>query len=306
MSTPLVSICIPTFNYAMFLGDALTSARAQTCADIEIIVSDNCSTDDTPRLMAEWARRDPRIRYHRNERNIGMQGNFNRCLQLAVGKHIKFLCADDVLEPACVQRMVEVLESRSDVALVACRREITDGGLRRLGYLAYPGNSRFVPGTDVIRRCFFRGNLIGEPTAVMFRKSQGGRGFNDAYSQVFDLEMWFHLLEHGSFAYIPEPLCKFRRHQAQGTRGNLGSARILADRQRLFREFAPRPYLRGDLAQKLLWDLRMAWLLCRDTGAADVSSAADVSRAVYFPRLLRPLFWAARRIGALGTARAPR
>lgn len=304
--TPLTSICIPTFNYGAFLRDALSSACAQTYSNIEVVVADNCSTDDTPRLVAEFANRDSRIRYHRNERNIGMQGNFNRCLQLAAGKYVKFLCADDVLAPACVERMVETLESRDDVALVACGRELADNGMHRTGNAAYSAGPVTAPGTDVIRRCFFHGNLIGEPTAVMFRKSDCRRGFNEAYSQVFDLEMWFHLLEGGLFAFIPEPLCTLRQHESQGTRGNLGSARITEDRRRLFRDFSARPYIRAGLRQKFLWDFRMAWLLCRDAGAAAGSIAADVSDAVYFPRLLHPLFRVARRIGAFRAATGQR
>ena len=301
MSLPLVSICIPTFNYARFLGDAISSAQAQSYAITEIIVVDNCSTDETPEVVGTFARRDSRIRYHRNEQNIGMQGNFNRCLRLAAGRYIKFLCADDWLDPACVERMMEMLESRGNVTLVACRRELADSNMRRLGHLAYSARPHVERGVETIRRCFFRGNLIGEPTAVMFRTSQAKRGFSSAYDQIFDLEMWFHLLERGSFAFIPEPLCWLRQHQAQGTRGNLGSTKIIGDRRRIFKEFATKPYIRAGLPEKLLWDLRMAWLLCRDTSAEN-SLVADVSEAVFFPTLLRVIFKVARKIGALRAA----
>lgn len=303
MSSPLVSICIPTFNYARFLGDAISSARAQSYSNIEIVVIDNCSTDETPEIVEAFARQDPRIRYHRNESNIGMQGNFNCCLRAAAGKYVKFLCADDWLEPDCVERMVEMLEARSDVVLVACSRELADGNMRRQGHLAYAAKSQVREGAEVIRRCFFRGNLIGEPTAVMFRTFQAERGFSDAYKQIFDLEMWFYLLERGSFAFIPDPLCRLRQHEAQGTRGNLGSAKIIADRLRLFKEFAAKPYIRPSLLEKMLWDFRMAWLLCRDTRVSENSNGTDVSGAVFFPKILDPIFWAARKIGTARPAR---
>jgi hypothetical protein len=185
---------------------------------------------------------------------------------------------------------------------VACARKLVDSELRRLGRSAYSGRPVAVSGPDAIRRCFFHGNRIGEPTAVLFRKSQSGRGFNEDYSQVFDLEMWFRLLEQGSFAFIPDELCRIRQHGAQGTQGNFGAGKITADRQRLFREFAPKPYIRAGWSERLLWDLRMAWLLCRDSGARGDVIAAGVAEAVFFPKLLYPLFWAALRIGALRAA----
>ena len=114
---PLVSICIPTYNYRHYLSDALDSALAQEFADIEIVVVDNCSDDGTPDLVEAYCRRDSRVIFHRNSRNLGMTANFNRSMALARGKYVKFLCADDILATDCVGKMVAVLEADPDVRL---------------------------------------------------------------------------------------------------------------------------------------------------------------------------------------------
>ena len=94
MFSPLVSICIPSYNYARYLPECLNSAIAQTYPNFEVVVVDNCSDDGTPELVAEYCRRYNRIVFHRNSENIGMTANFNRAMELARGKYIKFLCAD--------------------------------------------------------------------------------------------------------------------------------------------------------------------------------------------------------------------
>jgi glycosyltransferase involved in cell wall biosynthesis len=90
-----VSVCIPTFNYGRYIGRAVESVLAQTTRDFELLVVDNASTDETPDVLARF--RDPRLRVHRNESNIGLFGNFRRCLELTSGELVKFLAADDWL-----------------------------------------------------------------------------------------------------------------------------------------------------------------------------------------------------------------
>jgi glycosyltransferase involved in cell wall biosynthesis len=282
--SPLVSICIPTYNYERFLPEAIASACAQTYRDVEILVSDNCSTDDTPRLAAAMVRGDPRIVYHRNEHNLGMVANFNRCLELAAGRYVKFLCADDALAPECVARMVEILEARSDVALVTCGREWTDDAMRPRRYTGYARESATVAGIDVIRQCFFYGNLIGEPTAVMFRKDQALRGFSDRYSQLMDLEMWFNILRCGSLAFLQQSLCRIRQHAGQATQENVEWGAVLEDKRRLFREFNTDARNGASLLKKASWDARMA-VTVRRTAAAGLAISPHEIEEVFFPRL---------------------
>jgi hypothetical protein len=111
-------------------------------------------------------------------------------------------------------------------------------GLRR-----YSSRKEVIPGYKAITRCLFGGNFIGEPTAVMFRKSDIIAGFRDDLPQLMDMEMWFRLLGSGELLNIETPLCSIRFHEAQMTRENIKSGRLIEDNVRVFNEFSNKPYL---------------------------------------------------------------
>jgi glycosyltransferase involved in cell wall biosynthesis len=284
MSFPSVSICIPTYNYRRYLANALDSVLAQDFGDMEIVVVDNCSDDGTDELVETYCRRDSRIVFHRNPRNLGMTANFNRALDLARGKYIKFLCADDILQRDCVGKMVDILEANPEVTLVGCRRAVFQEDKPVVRVLGYADKSFFRSGQEVIRECYFRGNLIGEPTAVLFRKSDICAGFDENYDQAFDVELWFRLLENGKFVFLADILCGVREHDVRGTANNLRAGKVTVDKVRLFEHYARRSYLKGSIVERLRWDARMASSVTREVaaGAGDVAKVAR--KAFYFPR----------------------
>jgi glycosyltransferase involved in cell wall biosynthesis len=288
-SRPVVSVCIPTYNYRQYLSDALDSALDQEFANIEVVVVDNCSDDGTPELVEAYSRRDGRIVFHRNPRNLGMTANFNRCMELAQGKYVKFLCADDILKKDCVGKMVDVLDARPDVTLVGCRRSVFDGDKHAIRTIGYANRPFFRSGKEVIRDCYFRGNLIGEPTAVLFRKADVDAKFDEHYYHVLDMEMWFRLLENGSFVFVPEVLCGIREHGSRGTVDNLRTGKDALDKIRLFEEYGHKPYLRGSLMEKLRWDSRMALSVARDVAKKSTPHGRAAAKAVYHPAVFKNL-----------------
>jgi len=296
---PKVSICIPAYNQGKYLGEALASALEQSFADTEIVVSDNQSTDDTARVAMAFAKQDPRVRYVTTESHVGMHENFNRCVKLARGSYIKFLCADDVLDARCVERLLQVIESDPRIRLAACARQMFRDGGTRNAVRGYARRAVLCAGEDAIRTCYFRGNRIGEPTAVLLHRDDALGGFSARFVQIVDMEMWFRILEGGWFAYVPEPLCGIRVHEEQATRGNISSGAVTADREKLYAEFAGKPYLKGTILERMLWDFRMAFALARERTAG---RPARRSTAVYFPQLAVPVaaagsaFWHLRRL----------
>ena len=94
---PQVSVCIDSFNYGRFLPAAIESVLSQTFTDFELLVVDDCSTDDSFAIAQRYAAGDRRIVARRHERNLGMVRNRNACLALARGDYVKFLHADDFL-----------------------------------------------------------------------------------------------------------------------------------------------------------------------------------------------------------------
>jgi glycosyltransferase involved in cell wall biosynthesis len=114
---PHVSIGIPVFNGEKYLKHAVDSILAQTYQDFELIISDNASTDKTQEICREYVRKDSRIHYHRNKRNVGAARNFNRVFELSSGKYFKWAACDDVLATEFLSRCISILDKDSSVVL---------------------------------------------------------------------------------------------------------------------------------------------------------------------------------------------
>lgn len=211
---PLVSVCIPAYMGAEFIGNAIESTLLQTLNDFELIIIDDNSTDGTENIVGNY--KDPRIRFLRNDQNLGPEGNWNRCLTEARGKYLKLLPQDDILAPSCLELQVAVLEADSieHIALVFCSRYIINPDGRVLMSRRYPiGHEGLIAGDAVMRTCVRRGtNLIGEPGAVLFRKSLADRvgKFDATNPYVIDLDYWFRLLAHGDAFFCADSLTSFR------------------------------------------------------------------------------------------------
>jgi glycosyltransferase involved in cell wall biosynthesis len=113
----MVSIGMPVYNGELYLEEAIQSVLDQTFADFELIISDNASTDRTAEICAGYENRDVRIRYFRQERNLGAAPNYNFTAKQARGKYFKWSAHDDILEPDWLERCVEVLERYPEVQL---------------------------------------------------------------------------------------------------------------------------------------------------------------------------------------------
>ncbi|HXY53926.1 MAG TPA: glycosyltransferase family 2 protein [Nitrospirota bacterium] len=244
--TPKVSVCMPTFNSENFLSEAIESVLKQSYTDFELIVSDDCSSDETVAIAKRYAEIDRRIKIRANEQNVGQARNLNLCLQHAKGEYIKFVFSDDVLvSKDALKKMVAVLDDNDEIALVASARYVIDGRSNVIDLLSeYRGKIGYC-GSRIIQDCLVeQSNRIGEPTVVLFRKKHSSRGFDVRYKQTVDLEMWAHLLEQGNFAYINEPLCAFRLHGHQETSRNLSGNFLLIEESIMFLEaYADKPYI---------------------------------------------------------------
>jgi glycosyltransferase involved in cell wall biosynthesis len=125
-STPLVSVGLFVYNGERFLEEALHSILNQTFTAFELIISDNASTDRTGDIAEAYAKRDDRIRYYRNEKNIGAGWNARRVYELATGKYFKWAAVDDLMEPDLLRRCVEVLENDTGCVLAHTRTKQVD------------------------------------------------------------------------------------------------------------------------------------------------------------------------------------
>ncbi len=259
-----VSVCIPAFNAAEYLRQSVESVLEQDYQDFEIVVVDNCSTDRTASLISELQQlSNGRIRFYQNDRNIGMVGNLNRCLEYAQGPYIKFLCADDLLMPGCLEQMAAGLDAQASVKLVASGRSIIDQYGHELTIRRYSTSNVLVPGKQAITECLFGSHYIGEPSAVMFRKNDLTGGFREDLPQVLDIDMWFRLLEQGDLLYIGEPLCAIRQHADQMTNANIKSGVLIDDNIKLFETYSHKAYIKPTLrlvAQHKVYIAYRVWM----------------------------------------------
>lgn len=214
---PRVSVCIPTWCGGHFLSLAIESVLAQTWQDFELIVIDDASPDDTSHRV-ERHMADPRVRYLRNARNLGPQGNWNRCLEAARGEFIKLLPHDDLLAADCLQRQVDALDRHPEAVLAFGARRIIDSHGRRLLVKRPPWHSGPVSARQVLLGCVRAGtNLVGEPGAVLFRRSAAtaAGSFDASIPYVLDLDYWTRLLAHGDACCDRAAVASFRiSHQS--------------------------------------------------------------------------------------------
>ncbi len=112
---PLVSIGLPVYNGEYFIKDTLESILQQTFDNFELIISDNASTDATEQICRSYASHDKRIRYYRNEKNLGAAKNYNQLVDMARGSYFKWAAADDLIAPEYLALCVEVLNNNLDI-----------------------------------------------------------------------------------------------------------------------------------------------------------------------------------------------
>lgn len=223
----LISICLPVFNGEKFLSLAIDSVLAQTYTNFELLISDDCSTDDSLAIIKRYAEQDKRIRFWKNDKRLGLFHNYNQCISNCLGEYIKPFAQDDLWQPTMLSECAKVLSENPDVALVSTRRRIiNDGGVVQESPLMTPADlfpGRFViPKNEVVARSLFPlENFIGEPCTVMFRAEHASYGFSTDLRQLGDLEYWIRVLRNGDFAFINEPLASFRKHKdgASATNG---------------------------------------------------------------------------------------
>lgn len=297
MVGPKISVCIPAYNFAEFLPQAIESVLQQAFADYELLIIDDCSTDGTAAAVNRYAARDRRIRSIVNPRNLGLVGNWNRCLWEAKGEYIKFVFADDFLTSTeALGKLLAAFASGGSIALVGSSRNFVDGNGVFIQNVCPFRRDAILSGKEAITRCLAaQKNLIGEPTAVMFRKELATRGFDAKYSQIVDEEMWFHLLEQGDFAHIKEPLCAFRIHASQQSARNTNSKSAIDDIFRLNAEYLYKDYVKINRFSRhhavydnlyRLWRFYRANKIAKDVAAADIESRYGYRRF----RLMYPLY----------------
>jgi glycosyltransferase involved in cell wall biosynthesis len=132
-NSPRLSIGLPVFNGENYLSEALDSLLSQTFLDLELIISDNASTDRTQEICQFFAAKDPRVRYSRNENNIGAVQNWYRTLDLSTGEYYASAAHDDLYHPEYMKKCIEILDQKPDVVLCYTKTKLIDKSGKFIG-----------------------------------------------------------------------------------------------------------------------------------------------------------------------------
>ncbi len=229
---PLISVIIPTYNYGRFLYKSVQSVLSQGFDDIEVLVLDNASTDDTSDVMCKFSS-DRRVRYMRNRCNIGASLNIQSGIWIASGRYQIVLMADDYLLPGHFKRLIPIMEEHPEVAVGYTPIMWINEADIRLSVSRHPGyrNEDYVGGRNELADLLVYDSYI-TPSATIFRRS----AFRKCWKKDNRLRGagdWMTVIQVAekfpNFAYVNTPGVAYRVHQTQHSNEFYASNAPLAD-----------------------------------------------------------------------------
>ncbi len=244
---PKISVCLPTYNGAEFVKECIEAVQQQHFYEWELIIVDDQSKDATFQIVEEIAYHDDRIKLYQNEKNLGLVGNWNRCLELANCSWIKFVFQDDMILPHCLGTLYENCVLHNCNIGICNRRYVIEAD-------ADPGVKKYIlndlikldtyrPESGVIDRSEIANivakhpllNIFGEPTSLIFheRLLDEYGNFNQDLSQVVDYDFMVRMASNDGCFWTTQALNFFRIHGGNQTNKNKGDARSETKRKKI-------------------------------------------------------------------------
>ncbi|OQB06151.1 MAG: putative glycosyltransferase EpsE [bacterium ADurb.Bin212] len=207
--TPKVSVLMPAYNAESYIGVAIESILSQTFRDLELIVIDDSSTDSTIEIVSEFAKNDDRLCIIRNSKNLKISRSLNKGLNIAKGRYVARMDADDWSYSDRIEKQYHFLEKNPKVGIVGGVMRVCDKNLKVIGTRFYEKSDRS------IRKKMFRYNPFCHP-AIMVRKSifdQVG-GYNVYLADAEDYDLYFRIGNISKFANLDCPIIKYRMNNS--------------------------------------------------------------------------------------------
>jgi glycosyltransferase involved in cell wall biosynthesis len=219
---PKISVCIPTYNSARYLGQAINSVLQQEYNDYELVVCDNASTDGSAEICGGF--NDARLRYLRFEDRTNQAGNFNRCLSEARGEYLTLLHADDFILPDFLADRVQKLEDRPTAGFVFGAVHIVDQtSVVTRTSSPWPEDREF--GKGELLDSLLLGCIVSPPSLMVRRSSSERLGpFRTDLTWGHDWEWTIRLAEQCCSCYTSRALAAYRVHGESGTAEQIGAA----------------------------------------------------------------------------------
>jgi glycosyltransferase involved in cell wall biosynthesis len=248
MSSPCVSILIPTFNRANYLPETIASALQQTNRDIQVIVVDDGSTDNTAQVVQAIA--DARVRYIR-QNHRGVSAALNTAWRAAQSEYVAMLGSDDVFLPTQIETLLRIIERDASLGFVYARAQAMDPVGKSLPQIL--GSAPKFPG-HALASLLYGDCVCG--IACLIRRDTLARvgGFDESLIANEDWDLWIRMAELAEFAFHDEILARYRMHPASLTGARSAQyRRVVLDRVRLIENYYARANVPADaLAVKSL------------------------------------------------------
>ncbi|MFO1487483.1 MAG: glycosyltransferase family A protein [Verrucomicrobiota bacterium] len=228
---PLVSIVIPSFNQARYVGEAIQSALRQTWPNTEIIVADDCSPDNSWEII----RRAPgSVVKIRREKNLGFAANANDLFQRAKGDYICLLCSDDVLEPNFVESAMVLFSERTDLGYVQVHYQpIDENGRPMTPVPAFYSDAGIIPGMEETRISLLGCHTMLSHHVFSARAFREAGGFSTFSGMAYDYELAINISSKFDTGYVPQPLVRWRYSELHQTHYNRTSMLTVFDQYRV-------------------------------------------------------------------------
>ena len=250
-----VSICVPFYNREKYLGETIKSILDQTYKDFELILIDDCSSDNSYKLAQSFT--DPRIKLFRNFEKLGAPENFNRCIELAKGELIAIYHSDDIYEKTIVEEEAFQFQNHPRLGAVFAMAHSIDSIDNIIGELYL--DKKFKGRDHIDFRMFFhsyfesdKGSLVC-PTAMIPRKVYDEIGMYDSknYQCTFDYDLYFRILEKYPIKILEKKLIKYRIHDEQDTKKLKKKGIEPQEFYKLFNKFSRSPLLINKVDSRL-------------------------------------------------------
>lgn len=222
-SPPLVCICIPTYNSEKTIGSTLESILNQTYSNFIVKISDNASTDRTLDIIRSY--QDPRVSIFTSDKNIGGEGNFNRCIELSEGEYTAIFHSDDIYDPRMLQEQVSFMEKEPSAGAVFTEARVIDEADKRIGYIKLPKiatrESSSLYGFETLFKAVLKHSNFFICPSFMVRTSVYKHEVicwkGEEFKSSADLDVWLRILGKNKIGHIAKPLIHYRLGSLQGS-----------------------------------------------------------------------------------------
>ncbi|OGW47284.1 MAG: hypothetical protein A2078_16535 [Nitrospirae bacterium GWC2_57_9] len=215
---PSVCVCVPTFNSSRTLPATLDTILRQSYTNLSVFIIDNASTDDTVSIAEAYGRRYDKIRIFPFGENVGAEGNFTRCIQLANGDYTAIYHADDLYDRKIIEKQVDFLEQHREAGAVFTGAHFIDEkgsiiGRYRIPRDVFAGNKVTFEFQEVFKSVLKFSNFLICPSAMVrtsVYKDEIRTWDGKKYASSADLDVWFRILQKHKIGIIQEPLMSYR------------------------------------------------------------------------------------------------